>query len=56
MLRNLLMDSAAKVAADLEIAARQQNASHSAALLAELTQTVEELLPEVDAQLAEVSK
>jgi HPt (histidine-containing phosphotransfer) domain-containing protein len=56
MLRNLLMDSAANIAADLEVAARQQNAPHSAVLLVELKQTVEELLPEVDAQLAEVSR
>jgi two-component system, sensor histidine kinase and response regulator len=56
MLRNLLMDRAAHVAADLEVAARQQNTQHSAGLLAQLSQTMEELLPEVDAQLAEVKK
>ena len=56
MLRNLMMDRAAHVAAALEVAARQQNTQQSASLLAELNQTMEALLPEVDAQLAEFRK
>ncbi len=54
MLRNLLMNRAAQLASDLEIAARQQQPEQSSVLLAQLEHAMEELLAEVDAQTVEV--
>ena len=54
MMKNLLMNRTAQSASDLEVAARQGEAKQAAALLAQLEKAMEELLPEVDAQLAEV--
>ncbi|MGB7731084.1 MAG: Hpt domain-containing protein [Candidatus Acidiferrum sp.] len=53
MMKNLLMNRTAQSASDLEVAARQGGAKQAAAL-AQLEKAMEELLPEVDAQLAEV--
>jgi two-component system, sensor histidine kinase and response regulator len=54
MMRNLSMDRAAQAASDLEAAARQGKTEESTALLAQLERAMEELLPEVHAQMAEV--
>jgi hypothetical protein len=53
MMKNLLMNRTAQSASDLEVAARGE-AKQSAALLAQLEKAMEELLPEIDVQLAEV--
>jgi two-component system, sensor histidine kinase and response regulator len=54
MMRNLLMNNAAEAAGNLELAARNKILEDSTALLPRLEQAMAELLPEVDAQLAEV--
>jgi HPt (histidine-containing phosphotransfer) domain-containing protein len=54
MLRNLSMNSAGEVAAQLETAARQKQTDEAKRLLALLTEGITELLPEVEAHLAEV--
>jgi HPt (histidine-containing phosphotransfer) domain-containing protein len=54
MLRNLAMGRAAHAAAALEEAARKALSEASALLLPQLQQELEGLLPEVEAQLAEV--
>jgi HPt (histidine-containing phosphotransfer) domain-containing protein len=54
MLRNLAMGRAAHVAAALEDAARKSLPQASAMLLPQLQMELEGLLPEVEAQLAEV--
>jgi HPt (histidine-containing phosphotransfer) domain-containing protein len=54
MLRNLSMNSAGEVAAQLETAARQEQTDEAKKLLALLTQGITELLREVKAHLAEV--
>ncbi|HEV2102413.1 MAG TPA: Hpt domain-containing protein [Candidatus Acidoferrum sp.] len=54
MLRNLSMGAAAETAAALEAASRENRMDHSAALLEKLEKELEEILPEVEAQLAEV--
>ena len=54
MLRNLCMDGAAEIAAELEDASRQEKRKDAAELLARLEQALGELSPEVEAQLAEV--
>ena len=53
-MKNLLMNRAAQSASDLEVAARQGEAKQASGLLAQLEKAMEELLPEVDAQTAEV--
>jgi two-component system, sensor histidine kinase and response regulator len=54
MMRNLVMNHAAQIAADLEIAARNGKSAECSAALAQLQKAMEELLPEVDAQMVEV--
>lgn len=54
MLRNLLMGHAAKLASDLESAARQGRAQDCALLFAQLQNSIEKLAPEIDAQMQEV--
>jgi two-component system, sensor histidine kinase and response regulator len=54
MMRNLVMNRAGQIAADLEIAARNGKLAESASALAQLEKAMEELIPEVDAQMAEV--
>ena len=54
MLRNLSMNGAAKAAAALEQASLEGLQSESKELLEGLTKELEAILPEVDAQLAEV--
>jgi HPt (histidine-containing phosphotransfer) domain-containing protein len=56
MLRNLAMGRAAHVAAALEDAARKSLPEASAMLLPQLQMELEGLLPEVEAQLAEVKR
>ncbi len=56
MMRNLLMHRAAQTAGDLEAAARERNAVESTALLVQLAQTLQELMPEVDAQMLETKR
>jgi HPt (histidine-containing phosphotransfer) domain-containing protein len=56
MLRNLAMGRAALVAAALEDAARKSMPEASAMLLPQLQMELEGLLPEVEAQLAEVKR
>ena len=56
MLRNLFMNRAAESAANLESAARQGKREESEVLLVQLDQALAELLPKVDAQLAEVKR
>jgi hypothetical protein len=53
-MRNLVMNHAAQIAADLEIAARNGKSAECSAALAQLQKAMEELLPEVDAQMVEV--
>jgi two-component system, sensor histidine kinase and response regulator len=53
MMKNLFMNDAAQTASDLEAAARQGKADDSAVLLGQLERAMNELLPEVDAQMAE---
>jgi HPt (histidine-containing phosphotransfer) domain-containing protein len=54
--RNLLMHRAAQTASGLEAAARERNAVESTALLAQLEQTLQELMPEVDALMLEIKR
>lgn len=54
MMKNLSMNRAAQSAHDLEVAARQGDANHTPALLQQLEKAMEDLLPQVDAHLAEV--
>ena len=54
MLRNLSMNRAAEMAFALESASRQGKGKEAEEFLAQVEQAVTELLPEVDAQLAEV--
>jgi len=54
MLRNLSMDAAAETAAALESAARESRGSDSKELLQRLEKELEEILPDVEAQLAGV--
>jgi HPt (histidine-containing phosphotransfer) domain-containing protein len=54
MLRNLSMNRAGEEAFALESASRQGKGKEAEEILAHLEQAVAELLPEVDAQLAEV--
>jgi two-component system, sensor histidine kinase and response regulator len=54
MLRNLAMNGAAEAAGELENVSRQENSKQAEKLLSQLEQSLAELLPEVDAQLAEV--
>jgi HPt (histidine-containing phosphotransfer) domain-containing protein len=54
MLRNLSMDAAGETAASLETAARESRAGESNELLQKLEKELEEILPEVEAQLAGV--
>lgn len=54
MLRNLSMTRAAEIAAALETSARDGQREKATALVAQLEAALAELLPEVDAQLAEV--
>ena len=54
MLRNLSMNRAAETAFALEITSRQGKSIEAEALLSQLEQAVAELLPKVEAQLAEV--
>ncbi len=54
MLRNLSMNRAAEMAGDLENASRQEKGKEAEVLLLHLQQGLAELLPEVEAQLAEV--
>lgn len=54
MMKNLSMHRAAQSAHDLEVAARQGDANHTPALLLQLEKAMEDLLPQVDAHLAEV--
>ncbi len=56
MMRNLLMHRAAQTASGLEAAARERNAVESTALLAQLEQTLQELMPEVDALMLETKR
>ncbi len=53
MMRNLMMNAVAQLASDLETAAREGNADDSSRLLPQLERAMSELLPEVDAQIAE---
>ncbi len=55
MLRNLSMNRAAQAAVDLELAARDGSSSAAVAAMAQLEQAVAEILPKVDAQIAEVN-
>ena len=54
MLRNLSMNRAAEIAYALETSARQENCAQAETCLARLELALGELLPEVEAQLAEV--
>lgn len=54
MLRNLSMDAAGETAAALEAASRECRESQSKELLQKLERELEEILPEVEAQLAGV--
>jgi two-component system sensor histidine kinase/response regulator len=54
MLRNLSMNGAAETAGELENVSRQAKGEEAGKLLVQLEQALAELLPEVDAQLAEV--
>jgi two-component system sensor histidine kinase/response regulator len=54
MLRNLSMGAAAETAAALENAAREKQRADSGELLGKLAKELEGILPEVEAQLAEV--
>jgi HPt (histidine-containing phosphotransfer) domain-containing protein len=54
MLRNLSMNGAAGIAGELEHASKQDKGKEAEELLAKLEKSLMELLPEVDAQLAEV--
>jgi two-component system, sensor histidine kinase and response regulator len=54
MLRNLLMERAANIASELELAARQGRAQDCVPLFAQLRAALEQLAPEVDAQIQEV--
>lgn len=54
MLKNLSMTYAAETACALETAARQGKSKEAKALLPQLEKAIAELLPQVDAQLAEV--
>ena len=54
MLRNLSMDEAAETAAALETASRESRGSDSKELLERLEKELEEILPEVEGQLAGV--
>jgi len=54
MLKNLAMGAAAETAANLEKVARAGEPRKSGELLAQLANELEEILPEVKAQLAEV--
>jgi HPt (histidine-containing phosphotransfer) domain-containing protein len=51
MLRNLLMGRAAQAASELEIAARQGSAQDCRALLAQVRAALDQLAPEVEAQM-----
>jgi HPt (histidine-containing phosphotransfer) domain-containing protein len=54
MLRNLSMDASAETAAGLETASRESRGSESKELLERLEKELQEILPEVEAQLAGV--
>lgn len=54
MLRNLSMGEAAETAAALEAASRENRMDHSEELLKKLAKELEDILPEVEAQLAGV--
>jgi len=54
MLRNLSMNRAAEIAYALETSAREENCAQTESCLAQLELALAELLPEVEAQLAEV--
>jgi len=54
MLRNLSMDAAGEAASALETAARESRAGESNELLQKLEKELDEILPEVEAQLAGV--
>lgn len=54
MLRNLSMNRAGDIAFALETAARRESVQEAEALLEQLEQALAELLPEVEAELAEV--
>ena len=54
MLRNLSMSAAGQSAAALETAAREGHAEECRQLLVQLSLQLESILPEVEAQLAEV--
>jgi PAS domain S-box-containing protein len=54
MLRNLMMGRAADLASQLESAAREGRAEECAALLVQLQAALEQLAPEVEAQMQEV--
>lgn len=54
MLRNLSMNRAAEIAFALEVTSRQGKGNEAGALLSQLEQAIAELLPKVEAQLAEV--
>jgi HPt (histidine-containing phosphotransfer) domain-containing protein len=54
MMRNLAMDHSADVAGNLETAAREGKIEAAVALFKQLEHAMQQLLPEVDAQLAEV--
>ncbi len=54
MLRNLSMDGAAEIASELENVSKQEKGNEAVELLAQLEKALTELLPEVEAQLAEV--
>jgi len=56
MMRNLLMHRAAQTASDLEAAACDRRAVESTSLLAQLEQTLQELMPEVDALMLETKR
>jgi len=54
MLRNLAMHKSGEVARQLETTAQEGKARESAELLQQLEEALAELMPEIDAQLAEV--
>jgi two-component system, sensor histidine kinase and response regulator len=54
MQRNLLMERAANIASELEIAARQDRAQDCVPLVGQLRTALEQLAPEIDAQMQEV--
>ena len=56
MLRNLSMGAAADAAPALEMASRENRQDDSKGLLEKLVRELGRILPEVEAQLAEVSK